>query len=244
MLTSRLVAVVATLTGAGVALPGSAAAAPVPSSCASRMTPGCLTRQGDELLSDETTFTTWAGAPHRSPVRQQPFSRARRTATLHHLTADALPEVYVLLRQRQVGPTVWVQIRLPLRPGGRTGWVPRTALGRSHQVSTEIIVSRVQHRLWLVRSGALIFETPVGHFWVREAFPVPADAPAYGPFAIGTSAYSVLPNWPGGGVVGIHGTNQPALVPGRASYGCIVLRNERMAALAPLVPLGTPVLIH
>jgi lipoprotein-anchoring transpeptidase ErfK/SrfK len=122
-------------------------------------------------------------------------------------------------------------------------------------VSTEIIVSRTQHRLWLVRSGALIFETPVGigrpatptpagHFWVREAFPVPADAPAYGPFAIGTSAYAVLPNWPGGGVVGIHGTNQPALVPGRASYGCIVLRNQRMAALAPLVPLGTPVLIH
>ena len=32
--------------------------------------------------------------------------------------------------------------------------------------------------------------------------------PLYGPWAFGTSAYSVLSDWPGGGVVGIHGTNQ------------------------------------
>jgi len=31
----------------------------------------------------------------------------------------------------------------------------------------------------------------------------------YGPVAFGTSAYARLSDWPGGGVVGIHGTNEP-----------------------------------
>ena len=36
------------------------------------------------------------------------------------------------------------------------------------------------------------------------------DGP-YGPLAFGTSAKSAtLTDWPGGGVVGIHGTNEPA----------------------------------
>ena len=44
---------------------------------------------------------------------------------------------------------------------------------------------------------------------------------SYGPWAFGTSAYSVLSDWPGGGVIGIHGTNQPHLIPGRPSHGCV-----------------------
>jgi len=63
-------------------------------------------------------------------------------------------------------------------------------------------------------------------------------------YAFGTSAYSpTLTDWPGGGVIGIHGTNQPQLVPGRPSHGCVRVRNPDMLRLSHLMPLGTPVWI-
>ena len=48
----------------------------------------------------------------------------------------------------------------------------------------------------------------------------------YGPVAFITSATSpTLTDWPGGGIVGVHGTNTPGLIPGRISHGCVRLRN-------------------
>ena len=66
----------------------------------------------------------------------------------------------------------------------------------------------------------------------------------YGPWAFGTSAYSSLSDWPGGGVVGVHGTNQPGLLPGRPSHGCIRVRNGDITRLVKLMRIGTPVLIR
>jgi hypothetical protein len=42
--------------------------------------------------------------------------------------------------------------------------------------------------------------------WAREKMVVPSGT-IHGRDAIGTSAYSRLSDWPGGGVIGIHGTN-------------------------------------
>ncbi len=67
----------------------------------------------------------------------------------------------------------------------------------------------------------------------------------YGPVAFGTSARSaVLTDWPAGGFVGIHGTNRPALIPGRISHGCIRLRNDDILRLDRLMPPGTPLTIR
>ncbi len=58
------------------------------------------------------------------------------------------------------------------------------------------------------------------------------DAPVYGPLAFGTSARSaVLTDWPGGGFIGIHGTNEPELLPGRVSHGCVRLTGARLDLL-------------
>ena len=90
--------------------------------------------------------------------------------------------------------------------------------------------------------GAPGMETPRGRFWIREKFR--AGGGIYGPWAFGTSAYSALSEWPGGGVVGIHGTNQPGLIPGRPSHGCVRLRNRHIRHLARRVPIGTPVRVR
>jgi len=83
--------------------------------------------------------------------------------------------------------------------------------------------------------------TPAGHFYVMEKLAV-VDGPVYGPYAIGTSAYApTLSEWPGGGVVGIHGTDEPQLIPGRPSHGCIRLRNADVVSLWHLIQVGTPI---
>jgi lipoprotein-anchoring transpeptidase ErfK/SrfK len=46
-----------------------------------------------------------------------------------------------------------------------------------------------------------------------------------------------------GGVVGIHGTNEPWLVPGRPSHGCIRMRNADITYLARRLPIGSPIVI-
>ena len=63
--------------------------------------------------------------------------------------------------------------------------------------------------------------------------------------AFGISARSaVLTDWPGGGYVGIHGTNQPGLIPGYISHGCIRMRNAAILALGRLMKVGSPVSIR
>ena len=53
---------------------------------------------------------------------------------------------------------------------------------------------------------------------------MPTD-PFFGTFALETSAYSRLTDWPGGGVVGIHGTSLPQLLGQAVSHGCIRVDN-------------------
>ena len=42
-------------------------------------------------------------------------------------------------------------------------------------------------------------------------------------------------------MVGLHGTNEPNLIPGRPSHGCIRLRNRDILRLYRMAPRGTPV---
>jgi lipoprotein-anchoring transpeptidase ErfK/SrfK len=86
--------------------------------------------------------------------------------------------------------------------------------------------------------------TPAGDFYIRDRVTSLRD-PFYGPVAFGTSARStVLTEWPGGGFIGIHGTDRPDLVPGRVSHGCIRMRNPDIVRLARVMPVGTPVIVR
>jgi lipoprotein-anchoring transpeptidase ErfK/SrfK len=86
-------------------------------------------------------------------------------------------------------------------------------------------------------------ETPLGHYYVAARF-VPYHDPFLGVFAVETSAYSRLTEWPGGGVVGIHGTDEPQLLGQAVSHGCVRVANTTAAALRRYAPLGTPIWIR
>ena len=92
--------------------------------------------------------------------------------------------------------------------------------------------------------GARRTPTPAGEFIVRNRLTGFGD-PVYGALAFGTTARSAtLTDWPGGGFIGIHGTNQPELLPGRVSHGCIRLRDRDIRRLDRRMPVGTPVTIR
>ena len=68
--------------------------------------------------------------------------------------------------------------------------------------------------------------------------------PFYGPIVFGTNGRSaVLTEWPGGGFIGIHGTDRPGILPGAVSHGCIRMVNRDIRRLAKLMPIGTPLTI-
>jgi lipoprotein-anchoring transpeptidase ErfK/SrfK len=93
--------------------------------------------------------------------------------------------------------------------------------------------------------GARGSPTPSGRFYVREKVIPSNSGGIYGPVAFGLSAHSEdRTDWPGGGQVGVHGTNQPGLIPGRISNGCVRLRNRSIRRLARRLPVGTPVTIR
>jgi hypothetical protein len=209
-----------------------------------------------ERLSNERTVTRWANPVRDAPIRAHPSGRARRVARLHALTEDGLAEVYLALASHPSrGHRVWIRVRIPGRPNGRKGWVPRDALGRLHAVTTALRIDKGRSRATLRRKGHIVWRSPVGHgaagtptpsgrFYIRERLDNRGGDPVYGPLAFGTSAYSALSDWPGGGVIGIHGTNQPWLIPGRPSHGCIRVPNPAIRRLARLMPIGTPIRIR
>jgi hypothetical protein len=203
-------------------------------------------------ISDEQTTTYWAYAVAAKPVRSGPSTRARVIDSTHLWTEDSLPEDYLVLAQDVFPHETWFKIRLPGRPNGRTGWVPEQALGTLRVTHKHLVINERTRRLTLYVWGKKLFSapvgigkpstpTPTGRYWVREKFVVrPAD-PFYGPYAFGTADYSTLSEWPHGGIVGIHGTNEPGLIPGAPSHGCIRMRDSDIGRLWPLVPIGTPV---
>jgi len=205
-----------------------------------------------EVLSNERTSTTWAHPRYPAEILEKPAAGAKRISRLRRRTEDGFREVYIVLRSARGGR--WLKVRIPGRPNGRIGWVRRGGLGKLRVVTTRLVIDRRRLRATLYRSGKRFWSarvgigapdapTPRGKFWVRETFRVRGNT-IYGPYAVGTSAYSALSDWPGGGVVGIHGTNQPWLIPGRPSHGCIRMRNRDITFLVYRLPLGTPLLIR
>jgi len=209
------------------------------------------------LLSDRANETyKWAFVRHRTVARSGPSRRARKLSTITFRT----PELYrnaiqVLGGVQYRNQDTWVRIRLSMLPNSTTGWVRRGSLGPFQKVHTRLFIHQGSLRATLYRYGKPIFRTivgvgqsryptPRGEFYIREKLSG-YYAPAYGPRAFGLNARSaVLTDWPGGGFVGIHGTNQPGILPGRVSHGCVRMRNPAILRLFRLMPIGTPVTIR
>lgn len=188
-------------------------------------------------------------------ARRAPRRNAGAVAELSRSTPEGTTNIVLVLGTRTISDTQWIRIRLPVLPNGEVGWVPRQVLGGYRFVHTRLVVDRERFSATLFSDGRAVLRarvgvgrpqwpTPSGEFYIRDKLSGFGN-PFYGPIAYGTSARSaVLTDWPGGGFVGIHGTNQPELIPGRISHGCIRMRNSDILRLSRLMPVGTPLTIE
>ena len=206
------------------------------------------------LLRRDETRARYAAVLHSVDARAAPTAASSVVANLPRQTAEGTTNIVLVLAELTRGNRQWVHIRLPVLPNGRTAWVPRADLGGYEFVHTRLVVDRERLTATLFYDGRVIFRapvgvgkrdspTPAGTFYIRDKLDG-FGAPFSGPVAYGTSARSaVLTDWPGGGFIGIHGTNEPNLIPGRISHGCIRMRNADVLRLSRLMPVGTPLRI-
>jgi lipoprotein-anchoring transpeptidase ErfK/SrfK len=245
MLRPRLALVLAALTWAAGTTPAAA-----------RQAAACVEGQVQKVGDASHALAVVAGRGGVTAL-QAPQTGAALVNHYGPKTPEGVSSVF-LVRQRVVDADCkprWFQVLLPQRPNGATGWISAAGLQR-YVVRSKIVIDVSARRLDLFREGKLAYSlrvavgrsqtpTPIGLFYVFERLYTLDPAGAYGPAALGVSAFSpVLTRWTRGGPVGIHGTNEPASIGLAASNGCIRVDNARIVRLLRDVQAGTPVVIH
>jgi hypothetical protein len=185
-------------------------------------------------------------------ARTAPSVHASRVLVLHQFRTDfRQQEILALGATHTADGQLWYRLSLPMRPNNTTGWVSARQVSL-HHVSNRILINIAERKMQVLHGNHVLYattvavgapgmETPTGHYYVQVRFH-PDDA-FLGVFAFETSAYSKLTEWPGGGVVGIHGTSAPQLLGQAVSHGCVRMSNDAAIVLKRLVPLGTPITI-
>jgi len=209
-----------------------------------------------ERLGRDHHVSVWSTVRRPARARSAPESGAPVVARVEDRTPEGTDNTLLILdRTHDARGRVWVRARLPALPSGSTGWLPRAAIGGYRLVRTHLVVDLDRRSATLLRNGHPVvrahvgvgqprWPTPRGRFYIRNKL-VRYRSSFYGPLAFGTSARSrVLTDWPGGGFVGIHGTDRPDLIPGQISHGCIRMRNHDITRLGGLMPVGTPLTIR
>ena len=165
---------------------------------------------------------------------------------------DFRPTTLLVLGEREDAKGLrWLKLSMPMRPNGRIGWVKAPAV-QMLPIRRSIVIDLSARKLRIVERGKTRFgtrvaigrrgmETPTGNYYLTATFK-PKER-FLGSYAFETSAYSKLSEWPGGGVVGLHGTSMPWLLGQAVSHGCVRMSNAAALVLKRLTRAGTPVKI-
>ena len=161
----------------------------------------------------------------------------------------------VLARSIRAGGAIWLQVMLPGRPDGLTGWISESGT-RAAVTPWRITLNLHARRVTVYNDGSVVrvFEavvgkpstpTPTGEFFVEEVVQMQTGEPG-GPFALALSARSnALQEFEGGpGQIALHGRDNLGGTLGQAeSHGCVRLGTPAIDWLAARIGGGTPVTI-
>jgi lipoprotein-anchoring transpeptidase ErfK/SrfK len=225
-------------------------------------TPVASTTQGD----DEPAF---AVEPTAKPRPAGPRRRYTTAHVVRRTTLRASPGGHVVARigrrtefgsERVLAVTGrragWLRVIVSERANGRHAWI-RARAARLGATDISIKVDRSARRGELRRGDTVLRrfrlavgrpgnETPLGRFAVTDRLRTNrADSP-YGCCALALSGHQtkLVPGWPGGDRLAIHGTPNEETVGTEASLGCMRAYRADIKALTRRVPLGTPVFIR
>ena len=186
-------------------------------------------------------------------VRALPDPQARVLRLMREFRRDyRRQEIFAVSSRVGSDGQTWYRISVPGRPNGRMGWIPAWAASLRPTIANVVVHRRSRKidlywhgkRVWhaIIAVGRPGMPTPLGLYYATARF-VPRHDKYLTVFAVETSGYSRLTDWPGGGVFGIHGTPEPWLLGKRVSHGCIRVSGRTARKLRRYVPLGTPILI-
>nr|WP_036555779.1 L,D-transpeptidase [Nocardiopsis sp. CNT312] len=147
----------------------------------------------------------------------------------------------------------WLEVLLPVRPNGTTGWVRRDEVSlTSTDFRVEIDMAEFEFSVYerdeevrggVIGTGKSDTPTPPGRYYFTELLqPSDPDGP-YGVYAFGLSGFSEsLETFAGGpGQLAVHGTNDEGALGRQVSHGCVRVSNEDITWMAENLPVGTPV---
>lgn len=189
-------------------------------------------------------------------VYAAPASNSRVVATLAQRNENGAPQTFLVKgRAKDASNGWWYQVMLPVRPNGSKGWVRASDVKvvglhyalvvhlRSFHI--DLLTDGRRTSVFRIGVGTQNTPTPSGEYYVKELIQPPNPNTIYGHYVLGLSGFSnVLKNWPDGGVIGIHGTNDLRSIGRRVSHGCIRMSNADIERLARTLPLGTPVTVR
>jgi lipoprotein-anchoring transpeptidase ErfK/SrfK len=202
-----------------------------------------------ERKAERGRFTT-ARVVRRVPLRARPGGRV--VARIGRRTEFGSPRVLGVTGRRGR----WLRVMAAERPNGRTGWIPAAAarlgatdvslrVDRSRRELTVLRGKRVLRRL-PVAVGRPDTPTPTGRFAVTDHLRTNAPDSPYGCCAVALSGHQtkLLPGWPGGDRLAVHGTPQPETIGRPVSLGCMRAAADDLRFLMRTVPLGAPVFVR
>ena len=190
---------------------------------------------------------------YTDPSKQTPRAVLPNPWALNGAAADPIPQAFRVIRKRTDG---WVQVELPQRPNGQSGWISPGEV-RLTQTPYRIEVSLSAHHITVFDKTAILYQgpiatgatatpTPTGSYYLRVLLKSSNPSSVYGPFAFGLSAHSdALTTFSGSDAeIGLHGNNNISALGRSVSHGCIRMDNTAITTLSKILPLGTPVDIH
>lgn len=219
-----------------------------------RQAPTLQIAKGDPLCPSRATIIGVV-AKREATARSAPDPSVPALATFPRVNQQGSPQVFDVLEDASGSDgQPWTKVLLPIRPNGTTGYVRRAEL-RMLSTLYSISVSRSHLTLTLWKEcqevatypiglGTRETPTPTGVFYLASLLRPPDPNGVYGKYAYGLSGYSsAIKQWTWGGLIGLHGTNEPSSVGKLSSHGCIRMRNRDIAELVKILPLGTPIAI-
>ncbi|WP_410595387.1 L,D-transpeptidase family protein [Amycolatopsis sp. lyj-23] len=220
-------------------------------------------------LPEASTFGTIPAAPQDATVDEAPDGQVVHPTEPVPVFGQPGGEAIAVLPTTQLGsdtwvPVIaeepgWVQVLLPSRPNGSTGWLSTQDNTLDSRSTTDrIVIDRAAFRLtlyrdhqqigiWSVGVGTAATPTPTGRTFVLASMTDSKQkfSPVIFPLGIHSTTFTTYGGGPG--TTGIHGWPTTDVFGRPSSDGCIRVPADALATFTnPIhpMPIGTPVLIR